>query len=437
MHDRPSRRTILRSAWKGALVQVGLPLLDVALDGNGQALASGAPLPRRYGTWFWGNGNLPERWVPAEEGTAYEMTEQLAPLAPMRAHLTVLSGYENRTRGNVHGAGAVGVLTGAGCRGPSEPDMAPVLPSIDQLIARHVGDQTRFRSLEVACTAVADRASVGGAMYNISYAGPGAYNRPDLDCHSVYQRLFGQIPIAELRAQRSVLDVVREDLASLAPSVGRADRARLEQHLDGVRLIERRLSMMSAPSTCRGPDAPPATHRALRDRIHAPVVETMADLVVHALVCDLTRVFSYALCMPGHHCDFDEPPHRGFHSQCHEEPAPQPTVNLFVVRTMTFLARFLDRMASLREGAGTLLDASAILATSDVSTGKTHATKEYPMIVAGRAGGALRTGFHHRSTTQEPTSKVPLTLARCLGVPLASFGRDHGLVRDSIRALEA
>jgi hypothetical protein len=152
MTARISRRRFLRGALAGgAAVSVGLPLLEVFLNDHGDALASGAPMPRRFGTWFWGCGMNANRWEPATEGADFALPPELEPLAPVRHQLTVLSGFSVFLAGEanyVHYSGYVGTLTG---EAPAK-DQSSRLPTLDALVADQIGTTTRFRSLEMAAT---------------------------------------------------------------------------------------------------------------------------------------------------------------------------------------------------------------------------------------------------------------------------------------------
>ena len=162
----------------------------------------------------------------------------------------------------------------------------------------------------------------------------------------------------------------------------------------------------------------------------------MADLSTMALACDQTRVLSFWYSDPV--SDVLYPGSSASHHQLtHDEPGDQPQVNTIVVSIIEDLAYMIGRMRDVTEGEGSLLDSVAMLATTDVSEGRTHQIDEYPIIIAGKACGALRTGFHYRSRTKENTSHVALSLMRAMDVPTASYGVDAGEVDDGLSEIEA
>src|SRR5688572_5667604 len=147
------RRSLLRGALGGGTVALGIPFLDIFLDGNGTALASGRPMPRRFGTFHWGCGCQPKIWVPAKTGMDWELSEQLQPFAPVRKKMNVLSGFNVNLDGapnEVHISGSFGIRNGTVAGGGT--------PSFDTVIADAAGDGTRFRSLE--CNAMGSTESL-------------------------------------------------------------------------------------------------------------------------------------------------------------------------------------------------------------------------------------------------------------------------------------
>src|SRR6202008_695871 len=214
---RLSRRTILRGMFNGAAVTVALPLLDCFLDNHGRALASGAPLPVRFGTWFWGLGVTEDRWKPTKVGAGYDVGPELKPIEPYKDRITVLSGFDVILDGKPnlpHNSGGIGIRTGIAPNTAALP-----APSFDVLIADKIGAQSRFRSLEISATR--------DATNSLSGRGEGSLNPAETSPIAFYNRLFGPEfvdpnsatfkPNPQILARQSVLSAVadqRKDLES-------------------------------------------------------------------------------------------------------------------------------------------------------------------------------------------------------------------------------
>ena len=424
------RRTVLRGVLGGAAVSVGLPVLDCFLNDNGTAFAGGGGLPKRFGIWFWGNGNLPERWVPFEEGRGWTPSEQLAPLATIQDDITVVTGMDVKTGNSIpHWSGPAGLLSGAPLIVRSGEDYTFSAPSLDQIVAAEVGGETRFKSLELGVK----------PDFGLSYNGPDSRNPPEAEPARLFDRIFGggfrapgsdPTPDPRLRLRRSVLDAVVTEIGALSSRVGAADKQRLELHFDGIRGLEQRLARLElAPpdlAACERPERPADEFPRQDGRPPMPeIADAMNDVLAMALACDQTRVFSYVYTYPVNNVLFPEMP-AGHHRLTHDEPGEQPLVNRIVISIMEQFARFVDRLRSVPEGDGTLLDHLVVLGTSDTSFGRTHALTEYPIILAGSACGALQMGLHFRTPPGDNASKLVLTLMQAMDLRVESFGVDDG-----------
>lgn len=437
---RLSRRTVLRGMIGGAALALPLPPLDVFFDDQGRAHASGGAFPGRFGLFFWGNGILPDRWIPETTGVDWELTDQLAPLAGVKESVSVITGMEVKTSNlRAHIAGPGGFLTGKELLMRPEDETFDG-PSLDQIIAAELGSQTLYRSLEVA---------VEPGARGLSHNGPDSVNPPESDPVALFERLFGPAfrtpgdePIIDptLALRRSVLDSVLEDAAGLSDRLGIIDQVRLEQHMDAVRDLELRIARLEEePPNLEAcvrppvPEVPPAIEgrHQLEERSRI-----MTDLVTMAFACDLTRSLSYWYSHPLTDLLFPDAT-AGHHQLTHDEPGDQPQVHSIVTSIVRDYAYLVDSLRSIPEGDGTLLDNSVILGTTDVSYGRTHQIDEYPILLAGSACGRLRTGLHYRSTTNENASKVPLSILRAMGIPAASFGEGAGFTDVSLSEIEA
>ena len=221
-----SRRRILKGALLGAPVAIGLPRLEAMLDSNGRAYADGKPLPRRFGVWAFANGVHLERWVPEQTGSQWELSDELSPLAPVKQHLTVVSGYDLPFDGRPHASGNTVLMTGAPLAGVDDVTYTARRASIDQLVARELADQTPLRSLEIGIDD-GEAHERGTAFHWWSHNGPNSPNRCVYSCRQVFNRLFGDIAgsdassaAAAMRERQSVLDAVVADGQQAEPGPG-------------------------------------------------------------------------------------------------------------------------------------------------------------------------------------------------------------------------
>lgn len=438
-----SRRTMLRGVLAGTTVAVGLPALDLFLNESGTAYAGGRGFPTRFGVFFFGNGSIPRLWNPAlgrvlaPDTYEWEATGLLEPIARVKEQCTVVSGTKVLTSNtNPHLSGPAGLFAGADL-----VDGTFVGPSLDQRIAQQIG-ATRFRSLQVG---------VQNSDFCHSMTGPAMVNPPVTNPFTLYERIFGagfRLPGEEgmvdprIGLRRSVLDAVSEQARRLQRRVGAADRARLEQHFEGIRELEGQLARLEEDppvlEACGRPaTVPEADYPDLEGRPQLELKSRLiADLVVMAMACDQTRVFYEAFSQSVNNMlflDVDS----GHHQLTHDEPDPQPQHERIVRFTMGQFAYLAERMAQVTEGDGTLLDHSAVLCTTDCSFGRTHALDDYPLLIAGGANGALRTNIHYRSPSNENASKVMLTLMRAVGARASEYGFGEARTVDGLGAIES
>jgi Protein of unknown function (DUF1552) len=460
--SRISRRTVLRGALGGAGVALALPPLEAMFNGNGTAYADGAAIPTRLGIFFWGNGVKPDRWVPTTTGSAWTPSLSLAPLATagVQDYVNVVSGTvitSGDERG--HHSGTVGILSGAPL--VSQPaNGAPYRstfsqPSIDQVAANIIGKTTKFKSLEVGISTRVN-GNEGTTLHYLSHSGPDSPNPPEYDPSKLFDRLFGAgftppgatgTPVvdATLGFRKSILDAVLQDLKKVRARSGATDQVRLDMHADGVREIENRLAMSSAPAasmsaSCKLPTKPMSFADQNGKEQLAEKTKAMSDLLAIALACNQTRVFSMMFSGSTASTVFWEVNlTEGHHQLTHDEAGTQPLVQASTVFTMQMFASLLVSLKSVPEGAGNVLDNCAILATSDTSDGRFHDVRDYPILVAGKAGGYFRyPGIHYRSPSgSESTSNVLLSLLRSVGTGLTQAGGGPGLSTTTCGAIEA
>ena len=430
-----TRRTMLRRTLRGSLggigLSVALPYLDLFLNGNGDALAAtGAPLPTRFGTWFYGCGMNPERWNPTVEGRDFPLTPELEPIRPIRDHVAVLSGFSVLLAGetnHVHRTGVFGTLTGGAPITTTEVDG----PTLDVLIADTIGDATRFRSLEMAANGI--------AKDSYSLRSENARNAAEPTPLSLYTRIFGPgfsdpnagefVPDPRALLRKSVLSAVSEDRARLDRRLGQSDRARLDEYFTSLRQLERQLEIqLSAPpplEACQPPDSP-AEASVSQDVEHvAHNHDLMARILALALACDQTRVFNLVFSAGAsrlHTAGSADTHHTLTHEEAKDEALGyQPKATAFVMRSMEAWTRFVETLASVPEGDGTLLDHSVVLCHSETSDANSHSVTGLPIMLAGTAGGRLRNGLHVQGAG-ESIARIGLTLQQVMGRPVARWG---------------
>ena len=438
---RLSRRTVLRGALAtGATLTLPLPVLDIMLNGNGDAFAQGGALPKRYVTWFFGNGILPPLWNPVSTGPDWALSSELAPLAAIKNWLTVVTGLTGLPTPHLpHPTGSAIANTGADFANDSAQ-----IKSIDQVVAG-VNKGGLFSSIEVGVTNASPKGSQN-TLKAVSHRGPSAPNYPEFDPHAVFSRMFGNATpttgtsgsnssatadqVKRTTSEKSILDAVLADGAEMNKQLGAKDQARLADHLAAIRQIETRLSAMPVTTTAKTPTDPTKAGVLKDGKSEAPaaVNEVMAEMFAVGLASQIMLNGSFVFTLPAAHVFYrglGSDMNDDFHDTiCHTDPgdnAHQTRVDRGVIYAMQSLAVFLQKLATLSEGSGSVLDNSLVYATSCTSWGKIHAVTEWPVLLAGKAGGALKSNQHLRYPGQN-LSNVLLTIANCFGANLKSIG---------------
>ena len=434
------RRTVLKGLLGGAAVGVSLPLFDAFLNTNGTALADGGALPKRFGTWIWGNGVIPEKWFPTTTGQNFAISPELQPLADagLMGEFSIISGMkvfgENL---EAHFAGPAGLLSGhpLATNGQTTFDS----PTVDVRIREAIGGSTRFRSIE---------AGVQDRVRSFSVNGTNNDNPVETNPMSVFLRVFGEgftlpgeEPIIDPKwaLRRSVLSAVQGDITRLEARLGSHDKLRLDQHLTNVRELELQLLRLEDDppdlAACEVAPAPLADYPIIDSREQMVAKHrAMADILTYALACDQTRVFSMMFSGPVSTVRYPNTT-ADHHNLTHNEPGVQAQVDQIVTLIMAQLAYFVSKLASVDEGDGRLLDNMVLLGTTDCSRGRDHSIENYPILLAGSAGNRLKMGYHHKGNG-ENTSQVILSIMRAMGLNTADFGVGPVRATDSLSAIE-
>ena len=431
------RRTVLRGMLNGSAIAVTLPFLDCFLDDNGTALAAtGAPLPVRFGTWFWGCGMTPQRWIPKATGRNFTVTDmpELACVEPIRDRINILSGFDVKLDGATnrpHVTGNMGLVTGST---PLDPDKHDV-HSLDVLIADAIGTNTRFRSLELAAT--------GNPKDTYSRRGANNINPAEGSPAAFYTRLFGAEfrnpnaadfkPDPLVMSRLSVLSAVKESRQGLMSRLGSRDRARMDEYFSSIRQLEQQLQLQlekPAPLEACAVQQRPAERETGYEVFQ--VIENhkiLAQLLATALACNQTRVFNMVFSdalSNLHHGGKEYQQAETHHNMTHLEIVDpklgyQVRAAWYFERSMEAWVTFVQTLDAIREGDGTLLDHSLVFAHSDSSLARTHSLIGVPMMTAGTAGGRVRNGLHV-SGGGDPVTRVGLTVQQVMGLPVDRWG---------------
>jgi hypothetical protein len=424
----------------GTAVGLGLPLLDAMLDGNGEALAQGGALAKRFGVYFWGMGIRREAWIPSATGTNYQLTRLLQPLARHKSHFSVVTGLNVPSGGVSHAQGPTGILTGTQMVKIGD-NAKPQGASVDQIIADTIAKGTFIRSLELEIFGPIDIGRSTGLLDYTSWRGVNSPNPTEWDPRKLWKRLAerpgakpagGGAAAPDPKLRLSYLDAVLADARDLAKILGASDRKRLEQHMEHVSALESRLSSSAVtPATGGGGTLPADPAAAITDdmlrrpyqnslKVHKPMV----DLLAYALATDATRVFSYVYTRPNFGAPLREAGVVSDHHNYTHIENDNGTPNTIKCQSWLLdrLADLMDVFKATPDGPGkTLLDNVTMLGTSDLAHGYDHSTHNYPVLIVGHGRGTLRQGQHVRVSGDDLVTRAPLTLMRSLGVG-NSFG---------------
>ncbi len=419
-----SRRTILR----GVGTALALPLLDAMVPAlRADRLTAAAPV-RRLGFIVYPLGVDEDRWKPKGEGAEFEFSEALTPLAPHKNKLVVISGISSdpdRTKAGFHDRALASFMTGV------EPTKGKVKVgiSVDQVAAKALGKETQFASLELAAENSLANPLPGPVFKSETVPLPFEHNP-----RMVFERLFGDgakiDPAASAernQEDRSALDSVTERISELKHRLGPDDRRKLDEYLDSIRDVERRIDVAMR----KQPGALPQTARPAGVPDSWPDhVRLMFDLQLLAIRADLTRVWTFlygreATSMTFPHLNIS----MGHHEISHHNFEKQKLDALAKINVdqSELFAYFLGKLDSIREADTSLLDRSLILYGSNLSVPTSHSQRDLPIIVAGGAAGRIAGGRYIKfpgDTT--PLTNLYLTMLDKVGVPTEKLGDSTG-----------
>jgi hypothetical protein len=433
------RRTFLR----GTGTALALPLLDAMFPAFATAAQVQARMARRLSFFTVPNGIIMDKWTPPTVGGDYALTPVLEPLAPFKDWTVVLSGLANNEARKFefeiagdHPRACSAYLTATHPRMTSGADIHCGV-SVDQVAAKELGRHTQLPSLEIGlelAMAGACESAYSCVYYNtIVWSSPTTplpmENRP----RAVFERLVGDSTdpterAVRMKEDRSILDLVSGDLARLMRSLGAGDRLKLDQYAEAVRAVERQIQVSEQQASRELP--------ALEKPIGIPdrfsdYARLMLDLQVLAFQGDMTRVATFML---GHEMGGRAYPELGFgdphHALTHhqgdtEKIAKVLQINIFHAGLYRYL---LERMQSVPDGDGTLLDHSLLMYGSALSDGNMHLYKDLPVLLVGGRDTGIPGGRHLRYPENTPIANLYLTMLDTLGIHLDRFGDSTGRV---------
>lgn len=426
-----SRRALLR----GSGAALALPLLDAMIPA---ATAQPGVTPR-LGAIYFPHGATMEKWTPSASGKNFEFTEILKPLEPFRDHINVVSGLAlplaygtDASAGANHTRSSAVFLSGAE---PGTGAQASLGITMDQVAARYMGQDTPLPSLELG---IEDGSLSCGAGLSCAYRNTISWQSPtsplpmENNPQIVFERLFGDGSTAEQRQSRrdrsrSLLDSVMDEVGLLQRDLGAGDRLRLGEFLEDVREIERRIQLagQQIPEDLEVPDAPAGIPNDFEAHI-----KLMMDLQVLAWQAEITRITTMMLAKEVSNATYPNSGIRDpFHNLSHHSNNRENMDKFAVLNTyhVSMFAYLLEKLQSVPEADGTLLDHSLLLYGSGMSDGNQHNHDPLPMVLAGNAGGRLQGGRHLRAQNEkDPASNLLLGMLHVLDIPESRFGDSTG-----------
>ena len=427
------RRTLLR----GIGASLALPLLDSMVPALSSASAKTAQPAKRMGVVYVPNGMAMKSWTPATEGSGFEITRILRPMAAYQDRMLVLTGLNgSSSNAGVHASASTRFLTGT-IPARSESDLQAAV-SVDQLVARELGKQTQLGSLELAL----DQSDVFGScdigfscQYTSTIAWRDAHTPLPMETNPrvVFERLFGDtgttdpaVRLKRIRKDQSLLDSVSDRVSELNRKVDAGDRAKLDQYLDAVRDVERRIQLAEAQSDRELPllEQPAGVPQTYEE--HAKL---MFDMQVLAYQTDLTRVITFMMGreLSGRtYAEIGVPDSHHPTSHHRDDPTLYEKVTKINEFHTSLFAYYLDKLDSTPDGNGSLLDNLLMLYGAGMSDSNRHDNTGLPLVLLGGGSGSVKGGRHLRYREGTPISNLHLTMLDKMGLPLENLVNSTG-----------
>ena len=446
-----SRRRML----KGLGASIALPFLQ-AMVPPGMNFYSMPKKPVRFACLFMPNGVNKDYWTPAQFGRDFELSRTLRPLANVKDDILVLN--EMMNKGSIfpgadgHYAKTANLLTAFPIYQTVGDNLNSGGISFDQLVARHKGQDTPFDSLQYGMERI--NAGIDGAVgFTRLYGSVISWKTPTMPCSKeieprmAFDRLFRTfLPDAKKKDhtwKKSVLDLVKNDADALQRKLGRADQDKLEEYLESIRSVERRITDAEKIKAFERQITPEIKKELVKlnlridefEETHVGIDITektrqMLDIMALAFWSDATRVstFMFGNSVSNRNFSFLEGVHGSHHQLSHHQDNPAQMEEYRIINEwhVAQYAYFLERLKSIQEGDCNLLDNSMVMFASGLRDGNTHSPYNLPVLVGGKGGGGLRTGQNLQFKKETPLSNLYLSMARVLDMPLECFADSTG-----------
>jgi hypothetical protein len=426
------RRTILR----GLGATLALPLLEAMVPPFARHGKASARPVHRFQAFYVPNGMAMEYWSPKGEGSAFELSPILEPLAPYRDQMLVLSGIQ-ASWNYIHAGASGSFLTGTTRGGRNEVEIVADV-SMDQLLARHFGSETQVASLELALDAPANAGACTGNLscvytHTLSWRSPTQPLPMEYNPRAVFERLFGDSGSTErstrearMRQHKSILDSVTEKLADLKRDLGPRDQVKVDEYAEAVRDVERRIQRAEEQRDVELPaiEQPQGVPPVFEDHL-----ALMLDLQLLAFQSDLTRVITF---MIGKEQSARPYPQIGVpeahHPLSHHNDVPALIAHMSKINRYhtELFSKYLAKLRATPDGDGSLLDHMTLLYGSGISNSTRHSGQNLPLLLVGGGSGRLEGGRHLAYADKPSMANLLVTLMDKLDVPVDKLGGSTG-----------
>lgn len=429
------RRTFLKAAG----VSLALPLLESMVPAQTLLRKTAGTGASRVGFVYVPHGAIMDQWTPATEGTGFEFPKILKPLEPFRERVNVISGLGHRAADStaVHSLSPTTWLSGVRPK-PTQGVDAFAGVTADQIAAQHIGQDTVLPSMEVA---IEDYSALIGAcdrdygciyMNTLSWRTPTTPMPMEINPRKVFERMFGQGGSAAQRAarrkeDRSILDAILGETKGLQATLGSTDKATLDEYLENIREIERRIERAAASTSdpsLQVPETPAGIPFSYDEH-----VALMFDLLAVAYQANISKVFTFMMAREVSNRTYPQvgvPD--GHHATSHHQNRGDKIEKLVKIQNyhLSLFAKFLAKLQATPDGDGSVLDHSVLLYGSNMSNSNAHNHFPLPNLLIGGAQGRMKGGRHLKYDDHTPMTNLLVTMLDKVGVELESLGDSSG-----------